>query len=104
MRISEGIGLSVGGAALHSGALRIRDSKNGESRTVPVTARLAATLESYIAAAHPAPETSDYVFYSIAPGRPLSQSPAYLPLPGYPAAAGIPPFTAGPHPPSLRHR
>jgi len=103
LRISEALGLTLADADTHSGTLRIRDSKNGESRTVPVTARLAATLESYIAAAHPAPETSDYVFYSIAPGRPISQSTAYLRFRGYLADAGIPHFTGGPHPHSLRH-
>ena len=40
-----------------SGTLKIRDSKNGEGRAVPITHRLAATLYSYVAAAHPAPET-----------------------------------------------
>ena len=86
-----------------SGTLRIRDSKNGESRTVPVTGRLAATLAGDIAAAHPAPETSDYVFYSVAPGRPINQSTVYLRFRGYLADAGIPHFTGGPHPHSLRH-
>jgi integrase len=81
----------------------LTDSKNGESRTVPVTSRLTATLEGYIAAAHPAPETSDHVFYSVAPGRPVSQSTAYLRFRGYLADAGIPHFAGGPHPHSLRH-
>jgi integrase/recombinase XerD len=55
------------------------------------------------AAAHPAPGTSDYVFYSIAPGRPIDQSTVYLRFRGYLADAGIPHFTGGPHPHSLRH-
>jgi hypothetical protein len=69
---------------------------------VPVTGRLAATLEGYIAAAHPAPETSDHVFYSVAPGRPVNQSTVYLrfrvqrgklPLKGLPEDATTAPWS-----------
>jgi integrase len=70
---------------------------------VPVTGRLTATLEGYIAAAHPTPESSDYVFYSVAAGRPVNQSTVYVRFRGYLADAGIPHFTGGPHPHSLRH-
>jgi len=70
---------------------------------VPVTGRLTATLEGYIAAAHPAPGSSDYVFYSVAAGRPVNQSTVYVRFRGYLADAGIPHFTGGPHPHSLRH-
>ena len=86
-----------------AGTLRIRDSKNGESRTVPITHRLAATLNAYVAAAHPAPESSDYVFYSRAAGRPINQATIYMRFRGYLADAGIPHFAGGPHPHSLRH-
>jgi integrase/recombinase XerD len=103
LRVSEALHLTLADADTRGGTLRVRDSKNGESRTVPVTARLTATLAGYIAAAHPAPETSDYVFYSIAPGRPVDQSTVYLRFRGYLADAGIPHFTGGPHPHSLRH-
>src|SRR5207247_1230482 len=65
--------------------------------------RLTATLAGYIAAAHPAPETSDHVFYSVAAGRPVSQPTVYVRFRGYLADAGIPHFTGGPHPHSLRH-
>jgi integrase/recombinase XerD len=103
LRVSEALHLTLADADTSSGTLRIRDSKNGESRTVPVTARLAAALAGYITAAHPAPEPGDYVFYSRAPGRPVNQSTVYLRLRGYLADAGIPHFTGGPHPHSLRH-
>ena len=56
LRISEALHLTLADVDARSGALRIRDSKNGESRTVPVTSRLTATLAGYIAAAHPAPK------------------------------------------------
>jgi integrase len=103
LRISEALSLSLADVDTRAGTLRIRDSKNGESRTVPVTSRLTATLQGYIAAAHPSPEPSDYVFYSVAAGRPISQPTVYLRYRGYLADAGIPHFTGGPHPHSLRH-
>jgi integrase/recombinase XerD len=103
LRISEALHLALADVDAGSGTLRIRDSKNGESRTVPVTARLTATLEGYIAAAHPAPEPGDHVFYSRAPGRPVNQASVYVRFRGYLADAGIPHFTGGPHPHSLRH-
>jgi len=103
LRVSEALSLTLADVDTRNGTLRIRDSKNGESRTVPVTARLTATLEGYIAAAHPAPATSDHVFYSIAPGRPVNQPTVYLRFRGYLGDAGIPHFSGGPHPHSLRH-
>jgi integrase/recombinase XerD len=103
LRVSEALHLTLADTDTSSGTLRIRDSKNGESRTVPVTARLTAALEGYITAARPAPETGDHVFYSIAPGRPVNQSTVCLRFRGYLADAGIPHFTGGPHPHSLRH-
>ena len=43
------------------------------------------------------------MFYSVAAGRPISQSTVYVRFRGYLADAGIPHFTGGPHPHSLRH-
>ena len=103
LRVSEALNLLLPDVDTNAGTLRIRDSKNGAGRTIPITARLAATLDAYIAAAHPAPEPSDHVFYSRAPGRPINQSTVYLRFRGYLADAGIPHFTGGPHPHSLRH-
>ena len=97
LRVSEALSLTLADADTRSGILRIRDSKNGESRTVPVTGRLTATLQGYIAAAHPAaPETSDYVFYSVGPaGRSTSQpcmcgSAATWPTPASPTSWAAP--------------
>ena len=91
LRVSEALSLTLADVDTSGGTLRIRDSKNGESRTVPVTGRLAAILEGYIAAAHPAPETSDYVFYSVAAGRSASRpytcgSAATWPTPASPTS------------------
>jgi integrase len=103
LRVSEALNLTMADVDTRAAALRIRDSKNGEGRTVPITARLAATLDAYIAAAHPAPERSDYLFYSRAAGRPINQATVYMRFRGYLADAAIPHFAGGPHPHSLRH-
>ncbi len=103
LRVSEALNLTLSDVDTSAGTLRIRDSKNGEGRTIPITDRLTATLGAYLAAAHPAPEHSDHVFYSRAPGAPINQSTIYLRFRGYLAEAGIPHFIGGPHPHSLRH-
>jgi integrase len=103
LRISEALHLQLGDVDTDAGTLRIHDTKNGESRTVPVTRRLAATLGAYIAAAHPALESTDHVFYSRGAGSPINQATIYVRFRGYLADAGIPHFAGGPHPHSLRH-
>jgi integrase/recombinase XerD len=103
LRVSEALTLILSDVDTSAGTLRIRDSKNGESRTIPITGRLATTLDAYTAAAHPAPERSDHVFYSRAAGRPINQATVYTRFRGYLADAGIPHFIGGPHPHSLRH-
>jgi integrase len=103
LRISEALHLRLPDVDTSAGTLRIRDAKNGQGRTVPITGRLAATLHAYTAAAHPAPEDSDYLFYSRAASRPINQATVYTRFRGYLADADIPHFTGGPHPHSLRH-
>jgi integrase len=103
LRVSEALNLTLSDVDTSAGTLRIRDSKNGEGRTIPITGRLTATLDAYTTAAHPAPEHSDYVFYSRAADRPINQSTIYTRFRGYLADAGIPHFIGGPHPHSLRH-
>ena len=80
-----------------------RDSKNGAGRTMPITGRLAETLDAYLTAAHPTAGDRDYVFYSRGPDRQINQATVYMRFRGYLADAGIPHFTGGPHPHSLRH-
>jgi integrase len=58
LRVSEALNLTLSDVDTSAGTLRIRDSKNGEGRTIPITGRLAATLHTYTAAAHPAPSTA----------------------------------------------
>jgi integrase/recombinase XerD len=103
LRISEALHLTLSDLDTGARTLRIRDSKNGAGRTVPITGRLGATLDAYLAAAHPVPGPSDHVFYSRGVGRPINQSTLYTRFRGYLADAGIPHFTGGPHPHSLRH-
>ena len=103
LRVSEALNLTLSDVDTDDGTLKIRDSKNGQGRTIPITGRLTATLGAYLAAAHPAPEPGDHVFYGRATGRPINQSTIYLRFRGYLTDAGIPHFVGGPHPHSLRH-
>ena len=59
LRVSEALNLTLSDVDTGAGTLRIRHSKNGESRTIPISGRLAATLDAYTTAAHPAPEHSE---------------------------------------------
>jgi integrase len=103
LRISEALKLTISDVDTRAGTLRIRDSKNGAGRTIAITSRLTATLDAYLTAAHPSAEPGDTVFYSRAPGRQINQATIYMRFRGYLADAGIPHFTGGPHPHSLRH-
>lgn len=103
LRISEALNLTLLDVDTGTGTLAIRDSKNGAGRTIPTTRRLAATLGAYIKAAHPAPVVGDHLFYTRGPNRPINQASIYVRFRGYLADAGIPHFTGGPHPHSLRH-
>ena len=103
LRVSEALKLTLSDVDTSVGTLRIRDSKNGQGRTIPITGRLTATLNAYIAAAHPAREQDDKLFYSRAADRPINQATVYIRFRGYLADAGIPHFAGGPHPHSLRH-
>jgi integrase len=103
LRISEALHLTLADADTDSRTLRIRDSKNGESRTVPVTDRLTATCRTrsrWFRGWGGRPRCS---WPGLAAGRPINQSTVYLRVRGYLADAGIPHFTGGPHPHSLRH-
>jgi integrase/recombinase XerD len=103
LRISEALKLAVSDVDTRAGTLRIRDSKNGAGRTISITGRLAGTLDAYLTAAHLSAAASDYVFYSRGPDRQINQATIYMRFRGYLADAGIPHFTGGPHPHSLRH-
>jgi integrase len=77
LRVSEALNLRLPDVDTHAGTLRIREAKNGERRTVPITSRLAATMDAYVVAAHPVPEHSDYLFYSRGARRPINQATVY---------------------------
>ena len=47
LRVSEALNLRLSDVDTQAGTLRIRDSKNGQGRTLPITGRLAATLDAY---------------------------------------------------------
>ena len=50
LRVSEALNLALADLDTRAGTLRIRHSKNGEGRTIPITGRLAATMHAYSAA------------------------------------------------------
>jgi integrase len=103
MRISEALDLQLRDVDTARGTIEVREGKNRESRVLPVTRRLAASLEGYIAAAHPDPEPSHCLFHTGDPARPADQSTIYNRLRRYLADADIPHFPGGPHIHSLRH-
>ena len=104
IRISEALNLQLRDLDAASTTIEVRDSKNRESRIVPVTRRLADTLEGYIAAAHPQPEPAHHLFHTGDPSKPADKSTIYNRFRRYLADADIPHFApGGPHIHSLRH-
>jgi integrase/recombinase XerD len=95
-------GARPGTARLRPGPRDPRGARR-EERTLPVTARLAATLDTYITAAHPQPGPSCKLFHTGDPTRPPDKSTAYNRFRRYLADADIPHFPGGPHIHSLRH-
>src|SRR5699024_11664753 len=71
VRLSEALNLELRDFDPARATLEIRDGKNHENRLLPVTGRLAATVESYIAAAHPGPEPGHKLFHTRDPARPV---------------------------------
>jgi integrase len=104
LRISEALNLQLRDLDAARATIEVRDSKNRESRIVPVTRRLADTLEGYIAAAHPQPEPAHHLFHTGDPSKPADKSTIYNRFRRYLADADIPHFApGGPHIHSLRH-
>ena len=102
-RLSEALGLELRDFDPARAIIEIRDGKNHENRLLPVTGRLAATVDCYIAAAHPCPEPGHKLFHTGDPSRPADKSTVYNRFRRYLADAGIPHFPGGPHIHSLRH-
>ena len=69
LRISEALKLTVSDVDTRAGTLRIRDSKNGAGRTIPITGGLAGTLDAYLTATHPTAGDRDYIFYEQGAGQ-----------------------------------
>jgi integrase/recombinase XerD len=103
LRISEALNLQLRDVDTARGTIEVREGKNRENRIVPITPRLADTLEAYIAAAHPDREPADHLFHTGDPSKPADKSTIYNRLRRYLADADIPHFPGGPHIHSLRH-
>lgn len=103
VRLSEGLNLELRDFDPARATIEVRDGKNHENRLVPITGRLAATLQSYIATAHPRPVPTHKLFYTGDPAKPADKSTIYNRFRRYLADADIPHFPGGPHIHSLRH-
>jgi integrase/recombinase XerD len=103
LRLSEALNLELCDFDPARATIEVRDGKNHENRVVPVTRRLATTLDSYVAAAHPQPEPAHKLFYTGDPTQPADKSTIYNRFRRYLADADIPHFPGGPHIHSLRH-
>ena len=103
MRLSEALNLQLRDVDLTRATLEVRDGKNHEGRVVPITRRLAESVESYVAAAHPHPEPAHHLFHTGDPSTPADKSTIYNRFRRYLADADIPHFPGGPHIHSLRH-
>ena len=103
LRLSEALNLELRDVDPARATLQVRDGKNHSNRLLPVTGRLATTLESYIAAAHPDPDPAHKLFHTGNPCKPADKSTIYNRFRRYLADADIPHFPGGPHIHSLRH-
>ena len=103
MRLSEALNLELRDLDPARAIIEVRDGKNHDNRLLPVTGRLAATLEDFVAAAHPDPEPGHKLFHTGDPGKRIDQSTIYNRLRRYLADADIPHFPGGPHIHSFRH-
>jgi integrase len=103
MRLSEALNLELRDFDPARATIEVRDGKNHESRFLPVTGHLAATLETYIAAARPHPESARKLFHTGDPSRRAGKSTVDNRFRRYLADADIPHFPGGPHIHSLRH-
>jgi integrase/recombinase XerD len=99
LRLSEALGLELRDFDPARATIEIRGGKNHENRLLPVTGRLAATLDSYIAAAHPCPEPGHKLFHTGDPSRARRQVHGLQQIPPLPRRRRHPAFPRRPaHP------
>lgn len=103
MRLSEALNLELRDFDPARAIIEVRDAKNRENRLLPITRRLATTLEGFVAAAHPDPEPGHKLFHTSDPTKPIDKSTVYNRLRRYLADADIPHFPGGAHIHSFRH-
>ena len=104
VRVSECLGLAVGDFDPVTRSVTVRGGKNGRDRVLPVTDRLAATVDRYIGAAHPSGDVREALFYTRDPRRAMDRSTVYVRFREYLLMADIPHFRdGGPKVHSLRH-
>ena len=102
LRCSEARLLTVGDVDLDQGILTIRDSKNHNSRLVPMTGSMAGRLRCYAARVHPFPEPEKYFFPGCG-GKPMTVGNIYKNFRRFLWKAGIPHTGDGPRVHDFRH-
>lgn len=90
LRCSEARLLTVRDVDLHQGILTVRDSKNHNSRLVPMPESMTLRLRRYAGEVHPFPEPSGYFFPGYG-GKPMTLGNIYKNFRRFLWKAGIPP-------------
>ena len=95
LRCSEARLLTVRDVDLHQGILTVRDSKNHNSRLVPMPESMTLRLRRYAGEVHPFPEPSGYFFPGYG-GKPMTLGNIYKNFRRFLWKAGIPHTGDGP--------
>ena len=102
LRCSEARLLTVGDVDLHQGVLSIRDSKNHNSRLVPMPESMTLRLRIYAGQVHPFPEPDGYFFPGYG-GKPMTIGNIYKNFRRFLWKAGISHTGDGPRVHDFRH-
>jgi len=102
LRCSEARLLKVGDVDLENGVLSIRESKNHNSRLVPMDPSMAQCMREYACAVHTFPDGDSY-FFSAMEGRPMTIGNVYKNFRRFLWRAGISHTGDGPRVHDFRH-
>lgn len=102
LRCSEARLLMVGDVDLDQGVLTIRDSKNHNSRLVPMPESMTIRFQQYVRKVHPFPEPERYFFPSY-DGKPMTVGNVYKNFRRFLWKAGISHTGEGPRVHDFRH-
>ena len=103
VRVSEALGVMLADVGEGCSHVVVRRGKSGRERLVPLGPSLAGAINRYMLDAHPDPDPSHYLFYTLDPRKRMATSQVYVRFRQHLAAAGIPHFKGGPRVHSFRH-